>query len=204
MRRNWKKLIMIIALLHLNCMTFYKARTAEEIDNLNQPVVPLPENLITIPEFNGKDILPVFIYSKSGIGSKNAIYNNGLLKIKEQSGKDWSFIQIEIYEVRDLINKLNNSGFFNVTEQSIEEKKYVKIRSCCLFGIFLYPPTTWPSGSVISISIMLKGINYQIKYYDLENDIIKYSTLQDLKTLKAGFNLIDNFLSSKRLGILEK
>jgi hypothetical protein len=192
-------------------MTLYKPRTPEEIAQLDQRRIPLPESLLLIPEFNGKDTVPIFYFEQmppwSTSWSANMIYNNGKIEylyILEGKKGVFLFGYIDLTEIQNFIFKLNQMGLFNVSDESIFKKKYYSFRGCCLEAFFNGEPKTpvrLDASTYKTIDIELSGIKYKIKSYDEWYYVDLYPTLLDTRILAESIDFIHEFLESKRLEI---
>jgi hypothetical protein len=143
MRADWKSvlpsiIIACLALLNSNCVTMYKIRSPEDIEELTQRFVPMPESLLIIPEFNGKDTIPIFFFETRGgwaPWTAHMIYNDGKLEFLQKERGIFISGYIKVIDIQNFILKLNQMGFFSISNESIEEKKFIEYKGCCL-GLF--------------------------------------------------------------------
>lgn len=211
MRVEWKIvlpsiIIACLALLNSNCQTLYKIRSPKEIEELSEEIIPLPESLLTIPEFNGRDTIPIFYFDQYGGRQPwiaHMLYNDGKLEFlsKFYGGQGiFVFGYINVSEIQDFILELNQMGFFSVNHESIKKKKYIEYRGCFL-GLFFGGHPAEPARfdmTTHTIEVELTGIKHTISYYDVGYAAEKYPTLVDLQVLKESIDFIDDFLTEKR------
>ena len=192
MRSDWKMLLGITvtcyALLGSNCMTMYRIRSPEEISELNQEIEPLPDTLLLIPEFDGIDTIPILYFETHGCWeplTSHMIYNNGKYEFMQKERGVFISGYIEMSDIQDLIVGLNQMGFFNVSNESIQKKKFIEYRGCCL-GLFFGGLASEPwktCATTHTIEIELPNIEHHISYYDIAYHAEIYPTLQDLQIL---------------------
>jgi len=180
---------------------------------LNQTITPLPESLLSIPKFNGKDTIPIFYFEQAGRGYSHPwlaymLYNDGKLEfLYIFEGKkgvfQYGFISKE--EMQDFIYKLNQMGLFNVSNESIIEKEYYPYKVGCLeayfSGMMAYPPrrpARLDAGEDITVDVELSGLKYKIKSYDVWREVKRFPTLMDAKILAESIDFIQEFLEAKR------
>ncbi len=214
MRSDWKFvkleiLISIVIFLTSNCVTMYKVRSPEEIEDLNEEIVPLPESLLTIPEFDGKDTVPIFYFEMHGYWrpwTAHMLYNDGKLEfLQKHKGRRGVFLSgyIDVSDVQNFIFELNHRGFFTISNESIKKKKYIEYRGCCM-GLFFGGLPIQPVRTDMTthtIEVELTGFKHTISYYDIGYAAENYPTLEDLQVLKESINIIEDFLTAKRLEI---
>jgi len=184
------------------CVPLYRPQTQEELATLNLPIVLLPESRLMVPEFDGKDMVLIFYYRSYGGFAFNKtlfLYNNGLFVSTEQiyGGKDaviTSYMDIDSFKV--LTSELNKLGYFSITNENIDKKKYIEYRACCL-GIFFLPgpPSFFNPISDFDIGFHLTGIDHRLclsNYLLYRDDYIK-----DVQILKICIDIISVFLYSQ-------
>ena len=98
-------------------------------------------------------------------------------------------------DIQDLIVGLNQMGFFNVSNESIQKKKFIEYRGCCL-GLFFGGLASEPwktCATTHTIEIELPNIEHHISYYDIAYHAEIYPTLQDLQILWRSVKYIEDF-----------
>jgi len=203
MQFDYMIVLIIISMLTFNCTTLYKTRSPEEIKELGQETVPLPESVLTIPDFNGVDTLPIIYFeTHSGWGplTTHMIYNNGKYEFGQIERGIFISAYIEMSDIKALIVGLNEMGFFSISNESIRKKKFIEYRGCCL-GLFfggLPSETVQTDATTYTIEIKLSKLKHSISYYDIAYHMEIYPTLQDLQILWRSVEFIDDFLTQER------
>jgi hypothetical protein len=192
-----------VSIITFNCTTLYKTRSPKKIEELNQEIVPLRESVLTIPDFNGMDTLPIIYFeTRGGCGSltTHVIYNNGKYEFGQIERGIFITEYMEVSDIKYLISRLNEMGFFRISNESIQKKKFIEYRGCCL-GLFFGGTPNEPvqtDATTYTVKIELSEIKHTISYYGIVYHIEIYPTLQDLKILWTGVKFIEDFLAQKR------
>lgn len=203
MQFDYMVILIIISMLTFNCTTLYKTRSTEEIEELDQEIALLPESMLTIPDFNGVDTIPiVYFETHGGWGplTTHMIYNNGKYEFMQQERGIFISSYLEMSDIKDLISGLNQMGFFSISNESIQKKKFIEYRSCCL-GLFfggLPSETVQTDATTYTIEIKLSKLKHSISYYDIAYHAKIYPTLQDLQILWRSVKYIENFFTEIR------
>jgi len=129
--------LLIISTISANCAPLYRPRTSEEIKALGLEIGPVPESMLKIPEFDGEDTVPVFEIELREADYRGfafiRLYNSGMVIYQNHAGDIVKKKNIDVDSFQVLIFELNRLGYFSITNDNIEKKKWVEDQGCCLF-----------------------------------------------------------------------
>lgn len=209
-----KKFILFI-IFFTTCSKVYTERHLDEIGASNEIIAPIPERLLFIPPFNGRDTIPILNYNG------NYIFNNGKLKyraiidiIEFRYGRYevgprtvYKIIEINLKEVQELIFKINKLGFFSINQNSLIRRKCKEHHMCwCIlpFVNYLSPADAEAGGWNFTgclwdkecVDVEFVGIKQHIAYGNIGADLSNPDYVEPRIIFKA-IVLIDSYISSK-------
>ncbi len=207
MLRNRNVILCVLAVL--SC-SVYVQRPPGEAAGLPTSIYSLPERLLVLSKHG--DI--VWFTEIHDTNSRNILNLTHWIDSRGQMGIAFFFMHhpmhlgyLDLSTVEDLVDELNNIGYFSVTEETIA-RRIMKKRLGCL-GFLFSEPVEWPryellDGDILDRSVYVSKFRFATFTHRLSYQVgeeERWPYVEELRVLSEGMKMIEKYVNEKSLDL---
>ena len=174
----------------------WQTKSEKEIAAAHREIIPVPESILVIPEFDGKYPVPIIEFGNDHFMESwyFMIYNDGSMFLDGQYVK-----KIPLVELQTLILELNNIGLYDINEwvmiHSLKDMKKMTVLDVILPRPDRpFVPAVVIDGGTNTIRIYTNKFKYYSSFYAVDYYHMEFPTSQEVRIVWASIDYLrDSF-----------